>query len=54
MTSEKTNPALDGLPAAGFANLEYGEFSDVVLQGLLPRVHTQPEEQSHAKPFSVF
>ena len=49
MTPKKTNPAPDGLPATGFANLDYGEFDDAVLQGLLPVVHTPTKEQPDAR-----
>ncbi len=49
MKPEMTNPAPDGLPVTGFANLDYGEFDDAVLQGLLPFVHNFTKEQSHAE-----
>ncbi len=49
MTPKKTNPAPDGLPVTGFANLDCGEFDDAVLQGLLPFVHISNKEQSHAE-----
>ncbi len=49
MNPKKTNPAPDGLPVAGFANLDYGEFDDAVLQGLLPAVHTPTKERPHAR-----
>ncbi len=47
MKPEKTNPAPDGLPVTGFANLEYDEFDAAVIQGLLPFVHSPNQEQSH-------
>lgn len=47
--AQKTNPAPDGLPATGFANLDYGEFDDTILQGLLPAVHTPTKEQPDAR-----
>ncbi len=49
MTSKKTNPAPDGLPVTGFADLENSEFNAAVLQGLLPFVHNFTKEQSHAE-----
>ncbi len=49
MTPERTNPAPDGFPVTGLANLDYGEFNDAVLQGLLPFVHNFTKEQSHAE-----
>ncbi len=49
MTSKKTNPAPDGLPVAGFANLENSEFDAAVLQGLLPIVHLFNQEQTNAE-----
>ncbi len=49
MTPEKTNPAPDGLPVAGFANLDYDEFDAVVIQGLLPFVHSPNQEQTNAE-----
>ncbi len=51
MTSKKTNPAPDGLPVTGFANLDYGEFDDAVLQGLLPFVHSSNQEQTDAETY---
>ncbi len=53
MTPKKTNPAPDGLPATGFANLDYGEFDDAVLQGLLPVVHTPTKEQPNARLLQI-
>ena len=53
MTSKKTNPAPDGLPVAGFANLENSEFDAAVLQGLLPFVHIPNTEQSHAEAYPL-
>ena len=49
MTSKKTNPAPDGLPVTGFANLENSEFDVAVLQGLLPIVHIFNQEQTNAE-----
>ncbi len=49
MTSKKTNPAPDGLPVTGFANLEISEFDAAVLQGLLPFVHSPNQEQTDAE-----
>ncbi len=49
MTSKKTNPAPDGLPVTGFANLENSEFDAAVLQGLLPIVHIFNKEQTDAE-----
>ncbi len=49
MTPQKTNPAPDGLPVTGFANLENSEFDAAVLQGLLPIVHTSNQEQTDAE-----
>ena len=49
MTPEKTNPAPDGLPVTGFANLENSEFNAAVLQGSLPIVHIFNKEQTDAE-----
>ena len=52
MTPKKTNPAPDGLPVTGFANLDYDEFDAAVIQGLLPFVHSANQEQTDAKTYS--
>ena len=49
MTPKKTNPAPDGLPVTGFANLDYDEFDAAVIQGLLPFVHSPNQEQTDAE-----
>ena len=49
MTPQKTNPAPDGLPVTGFANLKNDEFDAAVLQGLLPFVHSPNQEQTYAE-----
>ncbi len=49
MIPEKTNPAPDGLPVTGFANLENSEFNAAVLQGLLSFVHIPNKEQPDAE-----
>ncbi len=51
MTPKKTNPAPDGLPATGFANLDYDEFDAAVIQGLLPFVHSPNQEQTDAEAY---
>jgi hypothetical protein len=53
MTSKKTNPAPDGLPVAGFANLDYDEFDAAVIQGLLPFVHSPNQEQTDAEAYPL-
>ncbi len=51
MTPQKTNPAPDGLPVTGFANLDYDEFDAAVIQGLLPFVHSPDQEQTNAETY---
>ena len=52
MTSKKTNPAPESLPVTGFANLDYDEFDAVVIQGLLPFVHSPNQEQTDEEMYS--
>ncbi len=51
MIRKKTNPAPDGLPVTGFANLDYDEFDAAVIQGLLPFVHSPNQEQTNAETY---
>ncbi len=51
MTPKKTNPAPDGLPVTGFANLKNDEFYAAVIQGLLPIVHSPNQEQTDAETY---
>ena len=51
MTSKKRNPAPDGRPVTGFANLDYDEFNAAVIQGLLPFVHSPHQEQTNAETY---
>ncbi len=52
MNPKMTNPAPDGLPVTGFANLDYDEFDAAVIQGLLPFVHSPHQEQTYEEVHS--